>query len=58
MISITISGCSSKQDGTSQNSDQKILIETFIEYYNKGDADSVICQILPATRAIIAVVIL
>jgi C-terminal processing protease CtpA/Prc len=42
MISITISGCSIKQDVTSQNSDQKMLIESFIEYYNKGDADSVI----------------
>jgi len=42
MISITISGCSSKQDIALQNSDQKILVESFIEYYNKGDEDSVI----------------
>ena len=42
MISIMISGCSSKQDVALQNSDQKILVESFIDYYNKGDADSVI----------------
>jgi membrane-associated protease RseP (regulator of RpoE activity) len=42
MISITITGCSSNRDITLQNSDQKILVESFIEYYNKGDADSVI----------------
>lgn len=42
MISITISGCSSKQDVALQNSDQKILVESYIGYYNKGDADSVI----------------
>lgn len=42
MISITITGCSNKQDVTLQNSDQKILVESFIEYYNKGYADSVI----------------
>jgi len=42
MISITITGCSSKQDIAPQNSDQKILVESFFEFYNKGDADSVI----------------
>ena len=42
MISITITGCRSKHDIALQNSDQKILVESFIEYYNKGDADSVI----------------
>jgi hypothetical protein len=42
MISITITGCSSNRDITLQNSDQKILVESFIEFYNKGDADSVI----------------
>ena len=42
VISITIIGCSSKHDIALQNSDQKILVESFIEYYNKGDADSVI----------------
>jgi C-terminal processing protease CtpA/Prc len=42
IIPIIISGCSSKQDVALQNSDQKILVESFIEYYNKGDADSVI----------------
>ncbi len=42
IISIMIAGCSSKQDVVLQNSDQKILVESFIEYYNKGDADSVI----------------
>jgi C-terminal processing protease CtpA/Prc len=41
-IPIIISGCSGKQDIALQNSDQKILVESFIEYYNKGDADSVI----------------
>ncbi|MCX6383070.1 MAG: PDZ domain-containing protein [Actinobacteria bacterium] len=42
IIPIMISGCSSKQDVALQNSDQKILVESFIDYYNKGDADSVI----------------
>ena len=42
MISITITGCSREHDTALQNSDQKILVESFIEYYNKGDADSVI----------------
>ena len=42
IIPIMISGCSSKQDVALQNSDQKILVESFIGYYNKGDADSVI----------------
>jgi len=37
-----ISGCSSKQDAAIQDSDQKKLVEAYIEYYNKGDADSVI----------------
>jgi hypothetical protein len=37
-----ITGCSSNHDIALQNSDQKILVESFIEYYNKGDADSVI----------------
>ena len=42
IIPIMISGCSSKQDVALQNSDQKILVESFIDYYNKGDADSII----------------
>lgn len=42
IIPIMISGCSSKQDVALQNSDQKILVESFIGYYNKGDADSII----------------
>jgi len=42
MISTTITACSNKNDIDLQNSDQKILVESFIEYYNKGDADSVI----------------
>jgi C-terminal processing protease CtpA/Prc len=42
MISITITGCSNKNDIALQNSDQKLLVQSFIEYYNKGDADSVI----------------
>jgi len=42
MISITITGCSSKHDIALQNSDQKLLVQSFIEYYNKGDADSII----------------
>jgi len=37
-----ITGCSSDNDIALQNSDQKLLVESFIEYYNKGDADSVI----------------
>jgi len=42
IISIMITGCSNNNDVALQNSDQKILAESFIEYYNKGDADSVI----------------
>ena len=59
MVSISITGCNSKQnvavensavialdsnenDTVSQNSDHKILVESFIDYYNKGDADSLI----------------
>ena len=42
IISIMITGCSGNHDIAIQNSDQKILVESFIEYYNKGDADSVI----------------
>src|SRR5665811_73660 len=42
MISITITGCSIKNDSALQNSDQKLLVQSFIEYYNKGDADSII----------------
>ena len=42
IISIMITGCSNNNDIALQNSDQKILVESFIEYYNKGDADSVI----------------
>ncbi|MHB8280278.1 MAG: hypothetical protein ACYDIA_21890, partial [Candidatus Humimicrobiaceae bacterium] len=42
IIPIMISGCSSKQNVALQNSDQKILVESFIDYYNKGDADLVI----------------
>jgi C-terminal processing protease CtpA/Prc len=37
-----ITGCSNNNDIALQNSDQKLLVESFIEYYNKGDADSVI----------------
>lgn len=39
---LLLTGCSSKHDIALQNSDQKILVESFIEYYNNGDADSVI----------------
>ena len=42
IISIMITGCSNSNDTALQNSDQKLLVESFIEYYNKGDADSVI----------------
>ena len=42
IISIMITGCSNNHDIAIQNSNQKILVESFIEYYNKGDADSVI----------------
>ena len=42
IISIMISGCTSKQDAALQNSEQKILVESFIDFYNKGDADLVI----------------
>ena len=42
MISAMVTGCSSKHDVAVQNSDQKILVESFIDYYNKGDADLVI----------------
>src|SRR4030066_2401237 len=42
IISIMITGCSHNNDIALQNSDQKLLVESFIEYYNKGDADSVI----------------
>jgi len=42
IISIMITGCSNNNDIALQNSDQKIIAESFIEYYNKGDADSVI----------------
>jgi len=42
ILSIMITGCSSDNDIALQNSDQKLLVESFIEYYNKGDADSVI----------------
>ena len=38
----TIAGDSGKNDIASQNSDQKILVESFIDCYNKGDADSAI----------------
>ena len=42
IIPIMISGCSSKQDTALRNSDQKILVDSFIDYYNKGDVNSVI----------------
>jgi C-terminal processing protease CtpA/Prc len=42
IISVMITGCSNNNDIALQNSDQKILVESFIDYYNKGDADSVI----------------
>ncbi len=42
IISVMITGCSNNNDIALQNSDQKLLVESFIEYYNKGDADSVI----------------
>jgi len=42
IISIMITGCNDNNDIALQNSDQKLLVESFIEYYNKGDADSVI----------------
>jgi len=42
IVSIMITGCSGNNDSALQNSDQKTLVESFIEYYNKGDADSVI----------------
>jgi len=42
IVSIMITGCSDNNDSALQNSDQKTLVESFIEYYNKGDADSVI----------------
>jgi len=42
IISIMISGCTNKQDAALQNSEQKILVESFIDFYNKEDADLVI----------------
>ena len=38
----TIIEGSSKSDTAVQNSEQKILVESFIDYYNNGDADSAI----------------